>query len=207
MRSRSNSATSNKELSADNMAIQVTIGGGKTIKLNVRPSHTVSNVLGFLSASTNLPADVQLMLDGKPLDPSSTVGELKLEESSTLQLSSPVRSTTPVEQTAPSQEQQTSSQQQASAVIKPSTSTPTPSSGTATPTKRKSNKPRCSKEGCRAPAQPIVGDCGFCQKRFCGKHRMLESHNCEGLEDARRADKDRNAAKLEGERTVMLRGL
>jgi len=210
------------------MAIQVTIGGGKSmcgtettpdcprilltpdlaaIKLNVRPSHTVSNVLGFLSASTNLPADVQLMLDGKPLDPSSTVGELKLEESSTLQLSSPVRSTTPVEQTAPSQEQQTSSQQQASAVIKPSTSTPTPSSGTATPTKRKSNKPRCSKEGCRAPAQPIVGDCGFCQKRFCGKHRMLESHNCEGLEDARRADKDRNAAKLEGERTVMLRGL
>jgi predicted nucleic acid binding AN1-type Zn finger protein len=140
------------------------------------------------------------MLDGKLLDPSSTVGELKLEESSTLQLSSPTRSSTPVEQTAPSsQEQQTSSQQPA--VIKPSTS------GTATPTKRKSNKPRCSKEGCRATAQPIVGDCGFCQKRFCGKHRMLESHNCEGLEDARRADKDRNAAKLEGERTVMLRGL
>jgi len=203
MRSRSDSTTSNvssKELSADNMAIQVTIGGGKTIKLNVRPVHTVSNVLEFLSASTNLPADVRLMLDGKLLDPSSTVGELKLEESSTLQLSSPTRSSTPVEQTAPSsQEQQTSSQQPA--VIKPSTS------GTATPTKRKSNKPRCSKEGCRATAQPIVGDCGFCQKRFCGKHRMLESHNCEGLEDARRADKDRNAAKLEGERTVMLRGL
>jgi len=56
-------------------------------------------------------------------------------------------------------------------------------------------------------AQPIVGDCGFCQKRFCGKHRMLESHNCEGLEDARKADKARNTAKLEGERTVMLRGL
>ena len=36
---------------------------------------------------------------------------------------------------------------------------------------------------------------------------MLESHNCEGLEDARKADKDRNTAKLEGERTVMLRGL
>ena len=36
---------------------------------------------------------------------------------------------------------------------------------------------------------------------------MLESHQCEGLEDARQADKDRNTAKLEGERTVMLRGL
>ncbi|KAK5045605.1 hypothetical protein LTR84_008974 [Exophiala bonariae] len=205
MRSRSDSATSNtssKELSADNMAIQVTIGGGKTIKLNVRPVHTVSNLLEFLSASTNLPADVRLMLDGQPLDPSSTVGELQLEESSTLQLSSPSRSSTPVEQTAPSQEESVTSQQPATV----KSSTPS-TSGTATPTKRKSNKPRCSKEACRAAAQPIVGDCGFCQKRFCGKHRMLESHNCEGLEDARRADKERNTAKLEGERTVMLRGL
>jgi len=184
------------------MAIQVTIGGGKTIKLNVRPVHTVSNLLEFLSASTNLPADVRLMLDGQPLDPSSTVGELKLEESSTLQLSSPSRSSTPVEQTAPSQEESVTSQ--LPATVKSSTPS---TSGTATPTKRKSNKPRCSKEACRAAAQPIVGDCGFCQKRFCGKHRMLESHNCEGLEDARRADKERNTAKLEGERTVMLRGL
>ncbi|KAL6247225.1 hypothetical protein RBB50_005568 [Rhinocladiella similis] len=201
-RSRSNSSTSSlssKELPADSMAIQVTINGGKTIKLNVRPVHTVSNVLDFLSASTNLPTDSQLMLDGKPLDPSTTVADLKLDESSTLQLSPPSRSTTPT-QSQPATEMVTQ---------KPSvsgTSTPT-TSGTATPTKKKSNRPRCSKDGCKAPAQPIVGDCGFCQKRFCGKHRMLESHNCEGLEDARRADKDRNAAKLEGERTVMLRGL
>ncbi|KAK4942139.1 hypothetical protein LTR10_018031 [Elasticomyces elasticus] len=198
MRSRSGSATSNtssKELPADNMVIHVTIAGGKTIKLNVRPVHTVSNVLEFLSASTNLPADVQLMLDGKALEPATTVAELKLEETSTLQVSSPSRSATP-----------TLSSATVAATDKSSTSTPIPS-GAATPTKRKSNKPRCSKDGCKAPAQPIVGDCGFCQKRFCGKHRMLESHNCEGLESARQADKDRNAAKLEGERTVMLRGL
>ncbi|KAK5322632.1 hypothetical protein LTR20_006423 [Exophiala xenobiotica] len=200
-RSRSDSATSsvsNKELPADSMAIQVTISGGKTIKLNVRPVHTISNVLEFLSASTNLPTDSQLMLDGKPLEPSTTVAELKLEESATLQLSSPSRSTTPT--------QSTSSEMVTQKPSLSSASTPTPS-GAATPTKKKSNKPRCSKDGCKAPAQPIVGDCGFCQKRFCGKHRMLESHNCEGLEDARRADKDRNAAKLEGERTLMLRGL
>ncbi|KAK5220188.1 hypothetical protein LTR99_003929 [Exophiala xenobiotica] len=200
-RSRSDSATSsvsNKELPADSMAIQVTISGGKTIKLNVRPVHTISNVLEFLSASTNLPTDSQLMLDGKPLEPSTTVAELKLEESATLQLSSPSRSTTPT--------QSTSSDMVTQKPSLPSASTPTPS-GAATPTKKKPNKPRCSKDGCKAPAQPIVGDCGFCQKRFCGKHRMLESHNCEGLEDARRADKDRNAAKLEGERTLMLRGL
>jgi hypothetical protein len=213
-RSRSGSMTSqtssSKELPADNMAIQVQISGGKSkqqspnlvkdtdpaaaIKLNVRPIHTVANVLEFLSASTTLPSDVQLMLDGKPLDPAVTVGELKLEESSTLKVSSPSRSTTPADST------------QTPAADGKSTPTPT-TSGTATPTKKKSNKPRCSKDGCKAPAQPIVGDCGFCQKRFCGKHRMLEAHNCEGLEDARKADKDRNAAKLEGERTMMLRGL
>ncbi|KIX05455.1 uncharacterized protein Z518_06327 [Rhinocladiella mackenziei CBS 650.93] len=206
MRSRSGSATSNnssKELLPDNMAIQVTISGGKTIKLNVRPVHTVSNVLEFLSASTTLPADVQLLLEGKPLNPSTTVGDLKLEESSVLQLSSPSRSTTPTDSPKPPL---SSADMATNNLPTSSTSTPTPS-GAATPTKRKSNKPRCSKDGCKAPAQPIVGDCGFCQKRFCGKHRMLESHNCEGLEDARRADKDRNAAKLEGERTVMLRGL
>jgi hypothetical protein len=215
MRSRSDSTTSttsNKELSSDNMAIQVTIGGGKSeylittsttfhitnemhlaIKLNVRPVHTVSNVLEFLSASTSLPTDARLTLDGQPLDPSKTVGELKLEESSTLELSPPIRSTTPTEQSS------------GMTTTKPAISAP--SSGTATPTKKKSNKPRCSKDGCKTFAQPIVGDCGFCQKRFCGKHRMLESHNCSGLDDARQADKDRNAAKLEGERTVMLRGL
>ncbi|KAG9787289.1 hypothetical protein ABEF95_006616 [Exophiala dermatitidis] len=207
MRSRSGSATSNssKELAADSMAIHVTTAGGKVIKLNVRPVHTVSNVLEFLCAPKNIPSDAHLMLNGEPLNVSTTVGELKLEESSVLQLQSPSRSTTPTDHSEP---QQPPAKEPVTDKPAPTSSTSTPTaSGTATPTKRKSNRPRCSKEGCKAPAQPIVGDCGFCQKRFCGKHRMLESHNCEGLEDARRADKDRNAAKLEGERTVMLRGL
>jgi hypothetical protein len=36
---------------------------------------------------------------------------------------------------------------------------------------------------------------------------MLESHACSGLEDAKQAERDRNREKLEGERTVMLRGI
>jgi hypothetical protein len=229
MRSRAGSATSNtsnKELSADNLAINVSINDDKcklistdntvatvitdadtAIKLNIRPVHTVANILEFLSASTTLPSDVRLIMDGKPLDPTSTVSELKLSESATLKLDPPVRRSVsptvanaelpkPIESIKPAQSQSGTSTPASNASR---TSTP---SGT-----KKSNRPRCLKEGCKAPAQPIVGDCGFCQKRFCGKHRMLESHNCEGLEDARQADKDRNAAKLEGERTVMLRGL
>jgi len=225
MRSRSSSTTSShssKSLLADNIQILVKISGGKTVPINVRPTNTVANVLEFLSASTTLPPDVRLLHAGHPLEASSTVAELNLQPSATLQLLSPLRGgTAPTdpesaiqltdEMTATLPVTETKADQAitpaSSGTATPTTNPSTPSAGTPTSTVRKSNKPRCSKVGCKGAAQPIVGDCGFCQKRFCGKHRMLESHACTGLDDARQADKDRNTAKLQGERTVMLRGL
>jgi len=68
-------------------------------------------------------------------------------------------------------------------------------------------KIRCGFKDCKDAAQRIVGDCGFCQGHFCGKHRMLESHNCPGLEDCKKEEKDRNKEKLESERTVAIRGI
>lgn len=205
-RSNSMSLDDSASLSSDNIQIVVNTSGGKSIKLNVIPSHTVANLLEFLSASTTLPAGSQLVLAGKQLDPSVTVGELNLRDSSTLNLFTP----SPRNSQEPESFDMTTSSTLDTTYSQPTSSAAT--SGTSTPTStkpaaRKSNKPRCSKGGCKTAAQPIVGDCGFCQKRFCGKHRMLESHNCTGLEDARQADKDRNAARLEHERTVMLRGL
>ncbi len=44
-------------------------------------------------------------------------------------------------------------------------------------------KIRCTYKDCREGAQRIIGDCGFCQGHFCGKHRLLEDHKCDGLED------------------------
>ena len=44
-------------------------------------------------------------------------------------------------------------------------------------------KNRCNFKECQSAAQRIVGDCGFCQGHFCSKHRLLEDHKCEGLED------------------------
>jgi hypothetical protein len=171
------------------------------IKLNILPAHSMSNLVDFLKADTTVDSNARLLRDSQPLDPEATVAELKLESGAILTLDPPShrRSTSPA---AESKAVATSESSSTSTPASTATSTPR----TSTPAK-KSRKPRCSKEACNAPAQPIVGDCGFCQKRFCGKHRMLESHNCDGLEDARRADKDRNTAKLEGERTVMLRGL
>ncbi|KAK3677278.1 hypothetical protein LTR78_002816 [Recurvomyces mirabilis] len=65
-------------------------------------------------------------------------------------------------------------------------------------------KIRCGAKDCKDAAQRIVGDCGFCQGHFCGKHRMLESHNCSGLENCKQEEKDRNAQKLQQERTAQV---
>jgi predicted nucleic acid binding AN1-type Zn finger protein len=44
-------------------------------------------------------------------------------------------------------------------------------------------KLRCTFKDCREGAQRIIGDCGFCNGHYCGKHRLLEDHKCDGLED------------------------
>lgn len=68
-------------------------------------------------------------------------------------------------------------------------------------------KIRCSFKDCKDKAQPIVGDCGFCSGHHCSKHRMLEDHKCEGLEDCKKESHERNADKLNSERTVAIKGI
>ncbi|KAI4108495.1 MAG: hypothetical protein L6R37_000931 [Teloschistes peruensis] len=68
-------------------------------------------------------------------------------------------------------------------------------------------KIRCTFKDCKDPAQRIVGDCSFCQGHFCGKHRMLEDHRCSGLEDCKKESHERNADKLNSERTMVVKGI
>lgn len=68
-------------------------------------------------------------------------------------------------------------------------------------------KIRCSFKQCKDAAQRIVGDCGFCDGHFCGKHRLLEDHMCNGLEDCKKESHERNKERLEAERTVAIRGV
>ncbi len=68
-------------------------------------------------------------------------------------------------------------------------------------------KIRCSFKDCKEQAQRIVGDCGFCGGKFCGKHRLLEEHKCSGLEDCREEGRERNKQTLEAERTVVVKGV
>jgi len=63
-------------------------------------------------------------------------------------------------------------------------------------------KKTCTFPNCTAPQIRIVGDCTFCEGKFCTKHRLLEDHQCPGLMNAKKAEWDRLKGKLEGEKTV-----
>ncbi|KAH8599327.1 putative polyubiquitin [Bisporella sp. PMI_857] len=62
-------------------------------------------------------------------------------------------------------------------------------------------KIRCTFKECKNGAQRIIGDCGFCQGHYCGDHRLLEDHKCDGLEDCKKESHERNAAQLNKEST------
>jgi hypothetical protein len=68
-------------------------------------------------------------------------------------------------------------------------------------------KIKCTFKECKGEAQRIVGDCAFCSGHYCGKHRLLEDHRCEGLEDCKKQSHARNAAQLEAERTHVIKGI
>ncbi|CZT44266.1 related to ubiquitin [Rhynchosporium secalis] len=98
-------------------------------------------------------------------------------------------------------------------------------------------KIRCTYKDCKQGAQRVIGDCGFCNGHYCGTHRLLEDHKCDGLEDVsspspprdpewwlvgldeelwanvvcdaqcKKESHDRNAAQLNAERTQVIKGI
>ncbi|CZT08854.1 uncharacterized protein RCO7_03508 [Rhynchosporium graminicola] len=68
-------------------------------------------------------------------------------------------------------------------------------------------KIRCTYKDCKQGAQRVIGDCGFCNGHYCGTHRLLEDHKCDGLEDCKKESHDRNAAQLNAERTQVIKGI
>lgn len=66
----------------------------------------------------------------------------------------------------------------------------------------KSKSKKCSFLNCTSTPLRMVGDCQFCQGKFCSKHRLLESHNCSGLKVCKDKSYERNALKLQSEQTV-----
>ena len=73
-------------------------------------------------------------------------------------------------------------------------------------------KKRCqfgsgTEQHCRDAAIQIVGECPHCTLKFCGRHRLPETHNCAKQEQVRNAAFTANKQKLESERTAGTRGL
>jgi ubiquitin C len=61
---------------------------------------------------------------------------------------------------------------------------------------------KCAFEGCVKKIAVIVGDCKFCQKKFCTQHRLPESHSCPNIQACRQQSFDKNKEKLLREKCV-----
>ncbi|KAI0134722.1 AN1-type zinc finger protein [Xylariales sp. AK1849] len=66
-------------------------------------------------------------------------------------------------------------------------------------------KIRCKADDCKDAVQRMFGDCGFCERQFCAKHRLPEDHKCAGLDDCKKESHDRNAAQLNKEATQVIK--
>jgi len=64
---------------------------------------------------------------------------------------------------------------------------------------------RCAFEGCNARVVKIIGDCRYCQQKFCGSHRLPETHVCPNLATCKQASFERNSNKLLNEKCVKVK--
>ncbi|KAJ3321271.1 hypothetical protein HDV06_004496 [Boothiomyces sp. JEL0866] len=69
---------------------------------------------------------------------------------------------------------------------------------------KKSGPSKCAHTaaGCTDRAVKIVGDCRYCEKKYCSKHRLPEAHQCENIISCRQESASKLSAKLLGEKTI-----
>ncbi|ODV79738.1 uncharacterized protein CANTADRAFT_89371 [Suhomyces tanzawaensis NRRL Y-17324] len=76
-------------------------------------------------------------------------------------------------------------------------------SHTTAPAKKR--KARCTFQTCKALPLRNVGLCSYCSGKFCAKHRLLEDHICQGLQHCKDNAHEKNAMKLQSEKTIASR--
>ncbi len=57
-------------------------------------------------------------------------------------------------------------------------------------------KSKCCAEGCTQRPATIIGDCAYCESRFCAQHRLPETHECVKLKQCRQIAKTENTQRL-----------
>jgi predicted nucleic acid binding AN1-type Zn finger protein len=79
-------------------------------------------------------------------------------------------------------------------------SSSTEASPKASPSRKLSKK--CAFVGCSKRSVVIIGDCKFCNEKFCSSHRLVEDHLCSATASCKQASFDKNASKLLREKCV-----
>ncbi|KAI9225960.1 MAG: polyubiquitin [Piptocephalis tieghemiana] len=190
------------------MQIHIKTLEGSTLTLEVESSDTIDTIKGKVQASSSSSSspiiDRQgLVYDGKSLgEGERTLSSYDISKDSTLHM---IRLDAPPPIPSPSSSSFPPTQSSSSTHAKPlSSSSSPPSSSTVSPPsvapKKKST--RCRFGDCQDRVVRIVGDCRYCQGKYCSKHRLPESHACAELISCQKASFDRNAGKLLGEKCV-----
>ncbi|ORX97774.1 hypothetical protein K493DRAFT_313932 [Basidiobolus meristosporus CBS 931.73] len=61
---------------------------------------------------------------------------------------------------------------------------------------------KCSVPNCHDRAVRIIGECRYCEHKFCGKHRLPEAHVCPNLTTCKQNSFERYADRLLSEKCV-----
>lgn len=65
-----------------------------------------------------------------------------------------------------------------------------------------SKKKRCFHDGCNKKVSKIIGDCNYCNYKFCSEHRLPELHFCKNMYEVKNKSKKILEDKLIKEKCV-----
>lgn len=176
-----------------------------TIRLSTESSFTVTipdnstvedlknSVKVGLPPNVNVPTDFKLIFNGKKLQPYYT-------DLQSFGLSSDQDNTNTVILMADSTDTPPITPQPSMESLNTTASTTTTS-----PAKKTKKKNKCSFKTCNSAPLRMVGTCTHCQGKFCAKHRLLEDHLCTNLQYCKDNAHEKNAMKLQSERTIINR--
>ncbi|ORE06513.1 hypothetical protein BCV72DRAFT_207201 [Rhizopus microsporus var. microsporus] len=68
--------------------------------------------------------------------------------------------------------------------------------GSSYPNPLNNGKVRCSLELCTSAYVKIIGDCNYCQAKYCSRHRLPEDHACYNMNVCKQLAHRRNSEKL-----------